>query len=406
VAGSFTRGDLSVDTGQHVFLRCCSAYRALLDRVGTTRRTTIQDRLDVQVLSRAGSYRLSRSRLPAPIHLAGSLARYRRLSPMQRYRAARCALALRRVDPRDPATDLMTFAQWLSDHGQSDEAVDALWDVIALPTLNLGARLASLAPAAKVFRTGLLDAAGAGDVGYPLAPLGEVHVAPVRRAIEDRGGRVFTRTSVGSISPTGAGFEVATSEGSVTADAVIVAVGHEALPRIAGLEWPDVTGLGSSPIVNLHLIYDAPVLDRDFVAVIDSPLQWVFDRTKQSGLENGQYVAVSLSAADEYSDLPTAELRAMFEPEIQSLFPRARRAVLEDFFVTREKQATFKAVPGTGPLRPGPTTSTSGVVLAGAYTDTGWPATMEGAVRSGHGAARAVLISLGRTKALPGVEAA
>jgi hydroxysqualene dehydroxylase len=160
--------------------------------------------------------------------------------------------------------------------------------------------------------------------------------------------------------------------------------------------------LDSSPIVNVHVVYDRKVLDRPFVAAIDSPLQWVFDRTAQSGLTDGQYIAVSLSAADRLVDLPVAELRARMLPALEALLPAARGAVLRDFFVTRERHATFRPAPGTARLRPAAATALPGLWLAGAWTATGWPATMEGAVRSGDTAAAGVLDSCSSGRAATG----
>jgi len=155
-------------------------------------------------------------------------------------------------------------------------------------------------------------------------------------------------------------------------------------------------GLGASPIVNVHVIYDRPVMDVPFAAAVDSPVQWVFDRTRISGLDRTafagrgsrpQYLAISLSAADQYVDVPAAALREQFLPALAELFPAARDAEVIEFFVTRERRATFRQAPGSGKLRPGPGTQLPGLVLAGAWTGTGWPDTMESAVRSGLAAA-------------------
>jgi uncharacterized protein with NAD-binding domain and iron-sulfur cluster len=133
------------------------------------------------------------------------------------------------------------------------------------------------------------------------------------------------------------------------------------------------------------------VLDVPFAAGIDSPVQWLFDRTASSGTGSGQYLAVSLSAADSELAETSEDLRAKYVDAIAALLPRARGATVRNFFVTREHAATFRAAPGARRWRPPPHTELPGLVLAGAWTDTGWPATMEGAVRSGHAAARAVL---------------
>ena len=157
--------------------------------------------------------------------------------------------------------------------------------------------------------------------------------------------------------------------------------------------------LGSSPIVNLHVVYDRPVLELPFAAGIDSPVQWVFDRTAGSGLTDGQYLAVSLSAADAELSVSGDQLRDRYLAALAELLPAAAEATVRSCFVTRDHAATFRAAPGQRALRPGPATALPGLVLAGAWTDTGWPATMEGAVRSGHAASEQIIRRLRRSPA-------
>jgi uncharacterized protein with NAD-binding domain and iron-sulfur cluster len=191
------------------------------------------------------------------------------------------------------------------------------------------------------------------------------------------------------------GLAVHSADEVLDGDAVVVAVPHDrAADLLPDGALPDVGALrrlGASPIVNLHVVYDRPVLDLPFAAAVRSPVQYVFDRTRSAGLERGQYLAVSLSGAQREMAMSPAELRARFEPALAALLPAARGARVERFFVTREHAATFRAAPGTRALRPGPRTAIPGLVLAGAYTATGWPATMEGAVRSGEAAATEAL---------------
>jgi uncharacterized protein with NAD-binding domain and iron-sulfur cluster len=181
----------------------------------------------------------------------------------------------------------------------------------------------------------------------------------------------------------------------LAADAVILAVSHSRaarlLPAGSGVDSGRLARLGTSPIVNLHVVYDRPVLDLPFAAAVGSPVQWVFDRTSGSGLSHGQYLAVSLSAADAELEMTVDDLRVRFLAALADLLPGARDAQAELFFVTREHAATFRAGPGARALRPGTGTAIPGLLLAGAWTDTGWPATMEGAVRSGQAAAREAL---------------
>jgi squalene-associated FAD-dependent desaturase len=396
-AYSFEREGMLLDNGQHVFLRCCTAYRALLERLGTADATTMQQRLAIPVIAPGGQVEwLRRGRLPAPLHLAGALARYGHLSIRQRARAASAALALSRLDLADGGLDDRTFGDWLEEHGQSPNATESLWDLIALPTLNLRAADASLALAAFVFQTGLLRDSAAGDVGYARRPLSAIHGEPSARALRAAGVDVRTGWRAERVEAGSPGeLAVHGADEELSSDAVIVALPHTraagVLPEGA-LEDPSrLERLGTSPIVNLHIVYDRPVTDFELAAGVRSPVQWLFDRTSESGATDGQHLAISLSGADEEARMGRDELHDRYVPALGELLPRARQARVERFEVVREHNATFRSAPGVSRLRPAARTGIAGLALAGAWTQTGWPATMEGAVRSGLAAAREAL---------------
>jgi squalene-associated FAD-dependent desaturase len=409
---SFERDGLLVDTGQHVFLRCCTAYLAFLDRLGVTDNTYLQRRMDIPVLSPGRRpARLRRGRLPAPLHLAAAVATYPFLTLRDKVSLARGALSMRRLDPEDRDLDNQSFGQWLAEHGQSNRSIRYLWDLLALPTLNLPAPEASLALAVKVFRTGLLDRNDAADVGVPQVPLSELHGAAAWRQLAASGAQVRLGARARGILADAEGVTaVALDDGIVETDAVVLAVPNERasalLPPGALRDNGAPDRLGSSPIVNVHVVYDRNVTDLRFAAAVDSPVQWVFDRTEPSGLPHGQYLAISLSGADAYVDRPVEWFRQTFVPALEELFPAAGAARVERFFVTRERAATFRQAPGTAALRPSTDTGVARLYMAGAWTDTSWPATMEGAVRSGVAAARRALVTLGRTERLPAEAAA
>ncbi|MFI1710581.1 hydroxysqualene dehydroxylase HpnE [Streptomyces griseoruber] len=408
LAFSFRRGDLTVDNGQHVYLRCCTAYRWFLDRIEGAALAPLQNRLDVPVVDVARPEgrrlgRLRRDALPVPLHLGRSLAAYPHLSLAERARVGRAALALKGLDLADPALDTQDFGSWLTAHGQSARAVEALWDLVGVATLNAVAGEASLGLAAMVFKTGLLSAPGAADIGWAHVPLGELHDRLARKALDSAGVRTEVRTRVTSVAPgTDGRWSVRVPGETLTADAVVLAVPqgetHGLLPAGA-LDAPErLLEIGTAPILNVHVVYDRKVLDAPFLAALGTPVQWVFDRTDASGLREGQYLALSQSTAQDEIDTPVADLRARYLPELERLLPRARGAEVRDFFVTRERHATFAPAPGVGRLRPGARTEAPGLYLAGAWTATGWPATMESAVRSGVNAADAALGALGRPR--------
>jgi squalene-associated FAD-dependent desaturase len=423
---SFNRGALVVDTGQHVFLRCCTAYQGLLARLGMSGSVRIQDRFDVTVLAPDGSARLRRNRLPGPLHLGAALARYPKLSLAERARVGQAALAMRFLNPDDPALDNQRFGDWLAAHGQDERTRRVLWDLFTVASLNVPGDDASLALAATVIKTGLLGKNDAADIGIPLAPLGELHgtaglallkrlgaevrlgvkaagveLAPPSESSADGadgedGARYLIRLARGEEDAGGGdGAEAIPGDrGELRADGVVIAVppyvAARLVPDTAGVPATTWSELGTSPIINVHVIYDRQVMDLPFAAAVDSPVQWVFDRTAISGFgqsNRGQYLAISLSAAEPYVDVPAARLREMFVPALAGLLPAAQEARVSEFFVTRERRATFRQEPGCGRLRPRAATALPGLTLAGAWTDTGWPDTMEGAVRSGLNAA-------------------
>ncbi len=405
-AYSVDRDGLTVDNGQHVFLHCCSAYRSLLRELGSEGRVRLQRRLEIPVLRPGGRpLLLRRAGLPPPAHLAGALLRFNAIPLSQRLRAAFAMRALGRLRTADPAVDRRALGSFLEEHGQSEQTIAALWDLIALPTLNVRAPEASLALGAFVFQKGLMESMEGGDVGFHERPLGETIGEPALRRLHREGVDVRLRWRAERVRPDErAGFEVHGTSGGrdeqIDCDAVIVALPHlraaELLPEQMAPLAAQVRQIGVSPIVNLHVVYDRRVLDMPFAASIESPVQYLFDRTEAGGAPSGtQYVAISLSGADREMASSVDELRSRYLPAIADLLPPARGARVERFMVTREHAATFRAAPGVGELRPEQRTDLPGFALAGAWTATGWPATLESAVLSGHAAAAAVLQDLG-----------
>jgi len=403
---SVRRKDHWIDNGQHVLLRCCTAYRGFLRRLGVEHLVPIQPRLRVPILREGKPPAfLRRAPLPAPLHLVPTLLRFAPLSRRERLNALRAAAALRTLDPADASLDGKTFGEWLRAKHQSTDAIAELWNLITLPTLNLPADEGSLMLATMVFRTGLLDAADAGDIGVPAVPLQRLHGDAATAALERAGVTVALGADVKSAD----GRRVVLEDGTHEADAVVVAVPHDAVASLVPSGTVDadaMAGLGMSPIVNLHVHYDRRVLDERFAAAeASSPLQWLFDRTESSEVATGQLVSVSLSGAAADIGEPLATLRERYVPALERLLPKARGAEILDFTATREPHATFRGAPGTASLRPGARTSVDNLFLAGAWTDTGWPATMESAVRSGLAAAAAARADLARGRA-PQVRAA
>ena len=398
-AFSFTDRDSGreVDNGQHVFLGCCPAYIGLLRLLGTLAHTTLQARLDTPVRDRAGRRgRLRAARLPAPLHLGPSFAAYPLLSPRERARAlpALAALAALRPAARD-ALDAHSFGDWLADRGQGERAIARFWDLIVLPTCNDRSDRVSAALAAFVFHEGFLRTTRGSAIGWSRVGLTRLVDPAARDFLGAHGGRVLTGRAVAAAGPTG----VTLADGEpIPADAVVLALppgrAHEVCPDAVAAP----TGIESSPIVNVHLWYDRPVMDEPFTAVVDSPVQWIFNRTAMGDHADGaHHLAISISGAREEIAVPRPELARAMRTELEHLLPEARRAELLASAVVKEPQATFAARPGQAAHRPGTATPLKRVALAGAWTATGWPATMEGAVRSGIRAARHAIDAIDET---------
>lgn len=379
---------VEVDNGQHVFLGCCTAYIALLRLLGTGAHTTLQPALDVPVRDRDGrTGALRASGLPAPAHLGPSFIAYPHLSAREKAAALRALLALgalredarRRLDER-------SFADWLADHGQSPGAIARFWDLIVLPTCNDRSDRVSAALAAFVFHEGFLRTRTGSAIGWSTVGLTRLVDPAARAFLEARGGRVLSGRAVAEAGPGG----VLLADGErLPAERVILALPPARAREVAPGALPQDPALGASPILNVHVWYDRPVMDERFVAVLDSPAQWVFNRTAMAALDGpGQHLAVSVSGAREEVLEPKPALVERFTAELARLFPAAAGAGVVRTAVIKEPEATFSAAPGQAARRPGAVTPLDGVLLAGAWTDTGWPATMEGAVRSGVRAAR------------------
>lgn len=373
---------VQLDNGQHVHLGCCTAYMALLARLGSLGLTRIQPALHVDVRDRAGRHGvLTARRLPPPLHMGPSFARYGLLSTGERARALRALLALAALgDEGRAALDHVSFGEWLRAHGQRDAAIERFWDVVILPTCNDRSDRVSAALAAFVITEGLMRTRGGAAIGWSMVGLSQLVDGPARWLLRDAGGDVLTGAAV---TRAGEGGVTLDDGREIRADAVVLALppgrAHAACPDALPVD----PALGEAPIVNVHLWYDRPVLDHTVLAVVDSPVQWMFDRTAITGEgAPGQHIALSISGAHAEMGVPRTDLAAAMDREVRALFP-GTRAALRASAVTKDARATFAPSPGQALRRPGPATPLKGVALAGTWTATGWPATMEGAVRSG-----------------------
>jgi squalene-associated FAD-dependent desaturase len=364
------------DNGQHIALGCCTEYLWFLERVGSAAAVRRQ-RLALPVIGEDG--RVARI---APGLL--DLLRYRHVSLGERIAIVQTLRRLARLVPREH--DGRTFAEVLRELGQSQPAIDRFWDVFIRPALNLRCEDVSAAPALFTVQTALLGERSASDLLLPVVPLGRSHGDAAGAALESGGALVRTGARVTAVSD--GAVELADGE-RLEADAVVVALPPAESARVLGEADP---ALEDSPIVSAHLLFDRRLLAVELAALLGSPAHWVFDRGAITGAapREGQYLTVVSSGAPELLEVRGRELVELLAGELTGRLGPARLLWSR---VSREPAATFAARPGTAGRRRGPETASPRVARAGAWTDTGWPATMESAVRSGRAAARYLLVS-------------
>jgi hydroxysqualene dehydroxylase len=349
------------DNGQHIALGCFRAYQRFLSRIGKAGALR-RERLALPVVDERGRW----SSIGA-----GSLGllRYGHVSLGGRARIAQVARRLGHV--REDDVEDESFADLLRRLGQRDREIDRFWDVFIRPALNLPCREAGAAYGVFTVKTALLGPREDGDLLLPAEPLGEMHGAAAGRALEEGGAEIRLESRVGELD-------------ELDADAIVVATPPGEAARLLGEPAP---ALGDSPIVSVHLLVDRLLLRQPLAAFLDSPAHWVFDRGALTGHQppSGQYLTVVSSGAPELLEIRGREL---VDTMASALTERLGEAELLWSRVSREPRATFAPRPGTSRLRPGAETSRENVVLAGAWTRSRWPATMEAAVASGQAAAR------------------
>ncbi len=381
---------VDVDNGQHVFLGCCTAYRAFIRLIGAEGDLTLQPALHAEVRTRDGSVGCLEARtLPAPLHLAPSFSRYPFLSRREKAGVARAMAVLatmtgRRLDRLDE----MTFGDWLRDHGQTDRAIECFWDLIVLPTCNDRSDRVSAAIGAFVYREGILRSRTASAIGWSRVGLTTLVDGPFRAFMARHGGEV--RTGEGVVRATSDHVELTSGE-TLAAEGVVLALPPDRAAAVAPAAVSD-PGLGTSPIVNVHAWFDRPLMRGPFAAILDGVSQWVFNRSAMGVTEGAgdrrHHAVVSISGAHDEVKRTKEDLVREVVGELRAVLPLARHAELIDATCIKEPDATFGVGPGQAARRPGAASREPGITLAGTWTDTGWPATMESAVRSGVMAAR------------------
>lgn len=401
----------TVDNGQHLMMGCYAETLRYLDLIGSRHLAKLQPslRIDFADVAIGRHATLRAGWLPAPLHVFTGLLGLSTLSLSDKLRLFPLGVELLWSAPwKEYALQHMSVEHWLKELRQSETARRHLWDVIAIGSLNDHPSRVSALLFFRVLRNAFFGKRSNASLLVPTAGLSELLVHPARKFIEAHGGSVTTGSAVSEVTiRDGRAVGVRAGQRVVAASSVILAVPHYAitplLPDYAPVGGssgdssrsttpPAAGGFESSPIITVNLWFDRTVMEPEFVALLNGRMQWAFNRSRIVGYAGeGQYIACVISGAAEYVDEEKEVLVRMAVDDLAAVFPAARSASIRHSLVVKEIKATFTPVPGSEAWRPGPKTETSGLYLAGDWTNTGYPATIEGAVLSGRRAAQEVL---------------
>lgn len=388
--------DRQIDNCQHVTLRCCTNLADFYSRVGVSDQIHFYDTLlFADSTGRRGQMRPAG--LPAPLHLMPSFVTFPLLKWRDKHAIAHAMIRIVWSGGKPKLPDRMTMLDWLRAAGQTPGAIERFWKTVLVSALNEELDRIDARYGIELFWKAFLSNGAGFIMGIPSVPLADLYAACGER-ISHTGGTVQTRRSVTEINfSDGQVSGVKLDDGSViSADYYVSAVTFERLGKLlpdapasqdlfAGLQQLHV-----SPITGVHLWFDRSVMSEPFLTSVDQTIQWIFNK------KSGEHLQIVISASRNLSSLSQQEIAELCLQELTALLPPAREAKLLRFVVVRENAATFSPEPGCDRWRPPQKTPVPNFFLAGDWTQTGWPATMEGAVRSGYLAAEAVLKAAGR----------
>jgi len=388
-----------VDNCQHVLLGCCTNLVDFYRRTGVAEKIRWYDKLTFLEPGGRASV-IAPSALPAPLHTAPAFLWASCLGLSDKLAIIRAMMALA---PAQPADRGETFLDWLKRHGQTALAIDRFWKTILVSALNEDLDQVSVPYAAQVVRESFLKSAAAGRMGVPTVPLTELYGA-AGDYIRARSGEIQFRASVESFIDQGPTVSLLVGGQEVRFDYLVLAVSFDTLARIlpdTAVAAPLAAALGqftSSPITGIHLWFDREVSDLDHAVLLDRTIQWMFHKSRLIAARengNGSYVELVVSCSRSLVEQSKMEIVELAMREVREFFPAARTANLVKSTVIKEVNATYSPRPGVDRVRPKPVTAWPRVFLAGDWIATGWPATMEGAVRSGYLAAESLAASAG-----------
>ena len=389
-----------VDNCQHVLLGCCTNLLDFYRRAGVEDKIRWYEKLTFLEPGGRASV-IAPSALPAPLHTAPAFLKADCLNFRDKLGISRAMAVLA---PRTPADDGLSFLDWLKQHGQTEQAIERFWKTILVSALNEDLDQVSVPYAAQVVRESFLKSPAAGRMGIPTVPLTDLY-STAGDYIRARGGEVQLRAGVESFRSEGFDVFVTVNGEEKRFDYLLLALPFDALGRIlpntasAAPLAGALEQFSTSPITGIHLWFDRQISDLDHAVLLDRTIQWMFHKSRliaarnQDAPENrngGSYIELVVSCSRSLVEKSKAEIVELAMKEAQEFFPGSPDAVLLKSTVIKEVHATYSPRPGIEQYRPKPETAWPRVFLGGDWTATGWPATMEGAVRSGYLAAESL----------------
>jgi len=370
----------TIDNCQHVLLRCCNNLLDFYRRLGVAGR--IQFHREFYFIEPGGRIStMKRGRLPAPLHFTESFLSMKCFSVADKLAIARGLLAIRHERTRRTDLDRISMLDWLLQKRQTPRAIDRFWRQILVSAINEDLERMAAVHGFQVFWLGFLSTATGYEMGIPNVHLGELYTADAWQSMPNV--RIHFRSTVESIDA--GGFVVAGQQ--LTADQYICSLPFEKLGGV-GLPAPDFQ---HSPITGVHLWFDREVTTLPHATLLDRTMQWMFNK------QGGRYLQLVVSASRDLTALSRREIIDLAVGDLRLFFPRVKDAVVFKAHVVKEQRATFSAAPETELSRPGPACQIPNLYLAGDWTRSGWPATMEGAVRSGYIAAESAARGAGHS---------
>jgi squalene-associated FAD-dependent desaturase len=394
----------TVDNCQHVLLGCCTNLLDLYRRFGAEDKIRWFDRL---TFIEPGGRRseIGASGLPAPLHTAPSFLAASSLSLADKLAISRAMFAFLGGIPKDTEED---FLSWLKRHGQTERSIERFWKVVLVSALNEDLDRTSVHYAAQVFRESFMKSARAGEMGVPTVPLSDLYRIG-GEYIQARSGEVRLRASVDAMTLANGKVSIRVGDNIHTFDQAVLAVPYTTLAKMlpADATASDLAAKAahfeSSPITGIHLWFDRQITELDHAVLLDRTIQWMFHKSRllakhvgNGSAAPGSYIELVVSSSKSLVERSRQEIIDLALAELAEFFPTVKDAKLLKAAVIKEVHATYSAQPLSDQYRPVAATGWPNVFLAGDWTATGWPATMEGAVRSGYKAAETLTRSLGR----------